>query len=94
MAGYNDRNRSFTGVFMVSYMLVESFKFAKNAKFILVIEEANITLSKFEDIMKPFANFINMFKQEELFKNEEIINNLMSSVVLVITRATKKYEDT
>ena len=37
MAGYNDKNRSFTGVFMVSYMLVESFKFAKNAKFILVL---------------------------------------------------------
>ena len=44
--------------------------------------------------MKPFSNFINMFKQEELFKSEEIIENLMSSICLVITRATKKYEDT
>ena len=35
-----------------------------------------------------------MFKLEKLYNNEEIMNNLMSSVVLVITRATKKYEDT
>ena len=35
-----------------------------------------------------------MFKLEQLYNNEEIMNNLIASVVLVITRATKKYEDT
>lgn len=73
MAGYNDKNRGFTGVFMVSYMLVESFKYAENAKFILVIEEASTLLSQIEDILKPFRNFIQMFKDEDLFSRGEVL---------------------
>lgn len=67
MAGFNDRNRGFTGVFMVSYMLMKSFAYAEEAKFILVIEEANITISSIQDILKPFTNFVQMFVMESLY---------------------------
>ena len=36
MAGYNDKNRGYLGTFMVSFMLVETFKYVEDAKFILV----------------------------------------------------------
>ena len=62
MAGFNDKNRGYKGVFMVSYMLVESLKNAKESKFILVCEEANINQGQIEDVIKPFVNFIKMFK--------------------------------
>lgn len=62
MAGFNDKNRNYLGAFMVSYMLVETFKHVENAKFILVCEEANITQSQIDEIIKPFMNFVNMFK--------------------------------
>ena len=42
MAGFKDKNRGYEGVFMVSYMLVESLKNAQKVKFVLVCEEANI----------------------------------------------------
>ena len=48
MAGFNDKNRNYLGAFMVSYMLVETFKHVENAKFILVCEEANITQSQID----------------------------------------------
>ena len=70
MAGFNDNNRGYKGIFMVSYMLVESLKNADQSKFILVCEEANISQSQIEDIIKPFVNFIKMFKYENFFEKK------------------------
>ena len=94
MAGFNDKNRSFTGVFMVSFMLIESMKYARNSKFILVFEEANIYQGQINVIIKPFENFINMFKHNELMNKKEILSQLISSVVLVVTKAEKTFKDT
>lgn len=94
MAGFNDKNRSFTGVFMVSYMLIESLKYAKKAKFILVFEESNIMQSQIDQIIRPFMNFVNLFKHHEILKRREVLSHLLSSVVLVNTKADKTFEET
>ena len=87
MAGFNDRNRSYKGVFMVSYVLKRSFHFAEDARFILVCEAPSLMVGQIEEMIKPFQNFVEMFKKKDVYNNEDVMNSLVNSVVLVITKS-------
>lgn len=45
-----------------------------------------------DSIIKPFMNFVNMFKHTDLQAKKEIFEALISSVVLVVTKAEKTLE--
>ena len=66
MAGFSDKGRSYVGVYSVSYMLKKSFSKTKNAQFLLVIDFAALLREQLEDFLKPFKNFIDMFKKSYL----------------------------
>ena len=64
LPGFNSITKNYLTAFMDSYMLVESFKYIENAKFILVCDEGSITRSSLiEDIIRPLYNFMSMFKR-------------------------------
>ena len=69
MAGYKDRSRPYVGVYSVSYMLKKAFSKAKDVQFILVVDNASLFLNLIEELIKPFINFIEMFKRQYLLEN-------------------------
>lgn len=46
MAGFKDKGRSYVGVYTVSYMLKKACMKTDRAKFILVIDSANLLISQ------------------------------------------------
>jgi hypothetical protein len=60
MAGFLDK-RNYIGVYGVSYFLKSVFEKVNQVKFIIVIDEENLTLSSGEGVIKTFKGFLNMF---------------------------------
>jgi len=60
MAGFLDK-RNYIGVYGVSYFLKSVFEKVNEVKFIIVIDEENLTLSSGEGVIKTFKGFLNMF---------------------------------
>ena len=86
MAGFEDQ-RDYVGVIGVSYFLNSIFSKARKVKFLIVLDEENLTQKTGQDIKKVFNGFIRMFN----FKAMEPAHKemLKSSIALVITKATK-----
>ena len=91
-AGFEDDGRGYAEVFTVSFMIKESARFIENTKFILVIESASLTTNQIRNRIHPFLHFTTMFK-EDLLADEEALDNFIHSVVVVVTKTDRKYDE-
>jgi hypothetical protein len=91
-AGFEDDGRGYAEVFTVSFMIKESARFIENTKFILVIESASLTTNQIRNRIQPFLHFTTMFK-EDLLADEEALDNFLHSVVVVVTKTDRTYNE-
>ena len=69
MAGFNDKKRSYIGVFTVSYMLKKVFEKTQESKIILVTDHSSLTSDDIDILARPFMDFIDILNVGNLIDN-------------------------